>query len=126
MSSKLLEFFTEHEFFELEKDFNKICLVSDTDSDKAAVLVALEELTKQNFLVRKEFEAHTYFILFKPLTMHTQDVTVSVSLGVEIASILNAIFPDENRKCNPLNLSEEDIFHLLLITKNVLSDKDKK
>jgi len=126
MSSKLLEYFVSNEVFELEKDFQKVCLISDSESDQAAILVALEELAKQNFVVKKEYNNKTYWILFKPLTMHNEDVSISVALGVEISNLLNKVIPDENRKCNPLNISEENIFHLLMLAKNVEVESDNK
>jgi hypothetical protein len=123
-SSRLLEFFASNEYFELEKDFNKICLISDTDADKASILVALEELAKQNFIVKKEFDKRGYWILFKPLAMHNQEVSINVSLGIEIANILNKILSNEENKCNPLNISEEDIFNLTMIIKKVIPEKE--
>jgi hypothetical protein len=126
-SSKLIEFFTSHDYFDFKRDFKQICLISDTSADEVAVLAALEELVKQNFLVNKKIENQEFWVLVKPIPMHEQNVSISVALGLEISNILNnTILIDEERKCNPINLNEQDIFHLVMLIKNNLANFNDK
>ena len=114
-STRILDYFTKNDYFLLDNDFKKICLISDTDADKAAIIIAMEELAKQNFVFKREINGKEYWILSKPLLMQKQDVSISVELGVEISKIIDKIIPEGNEKCNPLNIQEGDIAHLIMI-----------
>ena len=50
-TGKLFEWFSEHDSFELEKDFMKIMeVVESPERDKAAFLAALESLGQSEFI----------------------------------------------------------------------------
>jgi len=114
-SNKLLEFFAENDYFQLDKHFNKVCLLSDTDADKAAVMLALEELAKQNFVSKKDMSGQEFWILVKPLSLNTLELSLSVITALSAASVINRYIKKEEDKANPLQLSEKDIVNLILI-----------
>lgn len=116
-SNKLIEYFAQNTHFEIGSDFKKVCLISDTDADEAAILIALEEMSKNNFVSRKEVGGKTFWILFKPLALQTQEVTISLVTALGMAETINKFINNDNEKVNPLNISEQDIVNLITVAK---------
>jgi hypothetical protein len=114
-NNKLLEYFSSNEYFELSKDFSKVVLISDTDADKAAIIMALEELEKQKIVVKKVFENREYWILFKPLAFQMQSFDLSLMTAIRIANTINKFIDKEEDKVSPMRISEQDIFNLTLL-----------
>jgi len=115
-SNKLVNFFTKNDYFQPEEHFKSICLISDTDADKACIDAALGSLEKAEVVVKKVFDDKTYWILIKPISLHSQDVQISVLLGAEISETLSEKLGEE-ANCNPLKITEMDILSLLLLVR---------
>jgi hypothetical protein len=122
-TTKLLEFFVKNDAFELGRDFKKIVLISDSDEYQASVLAALDELVKQGFIIKKDFNGTDWWILVSPLALNQQNITVPLSLSVEIGEFLNLVFPET--PVNPLQLNSNDIFLILSIAKKSLTFSQK-
>lgn len=116
-TNRLLEFFAKNDFFELAKDFKKIILISDTDADKASILIALEELSKQNFVIKKNINGHEYWVLYKPLVFHTQEIQISLMTALAISESINKFITEDNDKINPMRISEQDLITLTMLIK---------
>jgi hypothetical protein len=116
-TNKLIEFFAQNDTFYLEDDFKKIVLISDNDGDKAALLAGLDELTKQNLVIKKNFNDKDYWVLLRPLAMQNQDVSVPLALGLEISKLLNETEPKDPSRSDPLNLNSQDILNLFILAK---------
>lgn len=116
-STKLVEFFRQNDAFSMDADFKKIVLISDTEADEACVLAALDEIAKTGFVIKKHFNNKEYWILAKPLTFQIQSINIPLLLAIEISELINKIEPEDATRCNPLDITAEDIFHLLMLVK---------
>lgn len=114
-TNKLIEFFAANDFFELEKDFSKVVLVSLSEADKAAIIIALEELEKQRFVIKKVINEQEFWVLLKPLAYQVQELQISLMTAIAVSTILNKYIEKEEDKVSPLRISEQDIFNLTVV-----------
>ncbi len=114
-SNRLVEYFARNDFFHFGTDFPKVCLISDTDADKAAILIALEELAKQQFIIKKDINAQEFWVMVRPLGMQTQDVQISLLTGLQVAETINKYIVKDEDKISPMRISEQDILSLVSI-----------
>lgn len=124
-SNKLIEFFLKNDAFSIENDFNKICLISDTDADQAAVLAALDALTEQQLIIKKHFNKCDYWVLLQPLALKMQEVVLPITVAAEIANLINNFEPKDDTRCNPMNININDISNLLFLAKKTVDQKVK-
>lgn len=116
-TNRLIEYFASHDFFDFQADFVKVCLISDTDADKAAIIIALEELAKQQFVIKKDIKGVEYWVLYKPLGYQTQDIQINLMTALSVAEAINKYITKDEDKVSPLRISEQDILNLTSIAK---------
>jgi hypothetical protein len=120
-SNKLIEHFSSHDYFEMLEHFKKITLVSETEADKASLLLALEELAKQNIILKKDIKNQEFWVLVRPLTMQNYEISVTLPVAAEIAAIVAKYTDMEGRQPNPFNITERDLAYLVGIIKQTLN-----
>lgn len=111
-TNKLVEYFAQNSYFELESCFKRVILISDTDADKAAILLALEELAAQKFVALKEVDGKQWWVLMRPLSAQTLELQLSLMGALEISNALNKYVDQEEDKVSPFRVSERDIMNL--------------
>ena len=111
-TNKLIVYFSQKSYFELDSCFKKVILISDTDADKAAILIALDELASQKLIVKQEAEGKTWWVLMRPLSYQTYEVNLSLITGLEIANALNKFIDKDEDKVSPFRVTERDIVNL--------------
>jgi hypothetical protein len=114
-SERVLDWFLKNDYFNIDEHFKNVCLISDTDADKAALILALEELEKEKIILKKEFDKKEFWVLVSPLLNREQKIPSSLMTNLAIAQKVNSI--NNNSHCNPFSISENDLQTLLLAIK---------
>jgi len=116
----LFLFFVRNNAFNIKDNFKNIVLVSSNpELDQSIILLALEDLIKQD-IVRQSGD---WFILVQPLGNYTQNVLVSKPTVEAICEIMNELatqYKNDELLVDPLNLKERDIQNLIIIVQNTL------
>lgn len=117
-SSKLIEWFSEFDIFNEERDMLKLLTIIDNDDDEVVILSALKKLNEEGFVVaEKNKKGETIHILIKKLFFNQQQLTVNGTLALEISTRVNwfaeNITKNENDFSNPLSLTEADLVKLV-------------
>ena len=102
----------------LDDDFIEIVKISDCDSDKAAVALALKEMTENAVFKSVNIGQKEYHILTRDLQSITQSIELSAPVALEVSSVIASfceVIQDHKDECDPLNLTEKDIFNLTVI-----------
>tara|TARA_A100001201_G_C4030039_1_gene183303 strand:+ start:80 stop:511 length:432 start_codon:yes stop_codon:yes gene_type:complete len=121
-TSKVIDYLrsTKKTSIVLDDDFLDIVKISEEASDKAAVALALDEMEENQVFRKVELGDKKYYILTRDLESITQSVELSSPCAVEIASVIQSfceVINDFKDECDPLNLTEKDIFNLTVICK---------
>lgn len=116
-TNRLVQFFARNNFFEMETDFTKIMPVFDSDAYKASILIALENLERQQLIARKKVEETEFWVLIKPLALQEQNVQISLLTAISVAETINAFIANEQDHVNPMEISEKDIANLVALAK---------
>lgn len=112
----LLEFFAEKDCLKTPHDLYRI---SKLPEDEAALRLALEELATQKFVIKKDLNNEEYYVLYTPLSLHVQNLGISLATALDLAKLLNGHISKESQKVNPLRVSEQDIINLLMLVNSL-------
>jgi hypothetical protein len=119
-TGKLFEWFSEHDSFELEKDFMKIMeVVESPERDKSAFLAALTTFEQSDFVKMVEYKEVKRWVLVKNYEAFEQAVTVGGETSRGIATVLNTfcdVLGDQTDHCDATNIVEKDIRNLVGLT----------
>ena len=117
--SLLIEHFTSNDSFDIKKDLPSLAVVCSSKEEKKEIFsLALLELEQENILRKGEEK----WYLLKPFDSITQQVPISPRTSIEISNIINSFcesLEDFKDYCDPLEISEKDIFNLTLIVKHL-------
>ena len=117
--SHLIEQFTSNDSFDIKKDLPSLAVVCSSKEEKKEIFsLALLELEQENILRKGEEK----WYLLKPFDSITQQVPISPRTSIEISNIINSFcesLEDFKDYCDPLEISEKDIFNLTLIVKHL-------
>jgi len=126
-TNRLFEWFSEHDSFELERDFLEIMSVVDyPDEDKSAFIGALASFEEGGFVKMVEYKEVKRWILVKKYEAYEQNITIGPETSRGLALILNTmceVIDDQSDYCDSTNIVEKDIRNLVGIT-NYMSNKD--
>ena len=126
-TNKLFEWFSEHDSFELERDFLEIMSVVDyPEEDKSAFIGALAGFEENGFVKMVEYKKVRRWILAKKYEAYEQSVTIGPETSQGLALILNTmceVIDDQSDYCDPTNIVEKDIRNLVGIT-NYMSNRE--
>jgi hypothetical protein len=138
-TNMLFDWFSEHDSFELEKDFMKIIAVTETpEEDRSAFLCALDGFEQNAFVKSVEYKEARRWILAKSYSSYEQTVTVGPETCQGIAIIINSMcdsLGDQTDRCEVTNILEKDIRNLVGLTnymtnpqgeENISVDSDEK
>lgn len=129
-SNKLLNWFSKNNSFNVTGDFLKLVLISDTpETDKAALTCALKELERLDLLRSAEIAGELYYILIKPFSQFSQNVTISGKTAETISTIINTYcenVKDSENTCDKKSITERDIGNLITICLQVVEENKKK
>ena len=117
--SHLIEHFTSNDSFDIKKDLPSLAVVCSSKEEKKEIFsLALLELEQENILRKGEEK----WYLLKPFDSITQQVPISTRTSIEISNIINSFcesLEDFKDYCDPLEISEKDIFNLTFIVKHL-------
>lgn len=113
-SSKLIEWFSEFDIFNEERDMLKLLTIIDNDDDEIVILSALKKLNEEGFVItEKNKKGETIHILIKKLFFNQQQVTINGTLALEISTRINWFAENVTKNhsdfSNPLSLTENDL-----------------
>lgn len=118
-TNRLVQFFAQNDSFEIGTDMSKIVPVFDSNAFPAAILIALENLEKQEFIAKKEVEGKEFWVLLRPLAMQEQHVRISLLTAVALAETVNAFDNPEKERATPVAITEKDIAYLIALVKTL-------
>ena len=128
-TGRLFEWFSEHDSFELEKDFMKIMdVVESPERDKSAFLAALATFEQSDFVKVAEYKGVKRWVLVKKYDAFDQSVTVGPETSRGVAVILNTfcdVLGDRADYCDVTNIVEKDIRNLVGLT-NYMSNRESE
>jgi hypothetical protein len=115
----LFTYFAQNDSFDLQKDFNKIVLVSEEpEVDKQIVLLGLKEFEEQKLVSRLPIEGRDFFVLQQPLQQYSQTIELHYPTLEALAKVINQYCDEaDNQKdrVNPLNVTETDIQNTIIL-----------
>jgi len=127
---ELYKWFSEHHSFEINRDFPKIVLVSDTpEDDRAAFLSALKDYESSSLVSVSVWDDKKYWILKRPFESIPQNVSVGSGVAMGMSNIINnfcEMTGDDADRCDPKDITEKDITNLLAICNLALSEHEKE
>lgn len=116
--SHLIEHFNSNDSFDIKKDLISLAVVCSSKEEKEIFELALKELEQKDVLRKGQGK----WYLLKPLDSFVQEVSISPRTCSEISNIINAFcesLDDFKDYCDPLEVSERDVFNLTLIVKHL-------
>lgn len=127
-SSELYSWFSEHDTFCLDSDFIKVIAITESpEEDKAAFLCALRDFEKSKLILSSKINGTKYWILNKKFYSYTQNVQINPELALTLARIINKfceVMGDTTDLCDPANVEEKDIKHLIYIANVLVAEKN--
>ncbi len=124
----LFDYFKNHDTFNLNDDFNKIVIVTETpEMDKGIVLLALKEYQSQGLLsslYSKETSCWA-FVLNRPLEQYSQTVQLNYNTIKELTNFINEYCGEDDKDSlvDSFNITEKDIQTLIVIAYELLNDR---
>ena len=116
---KAYKWFEKNDYFELEKDFKKVVLITESEEeDKACLLCALNKLVEQKAISKGYMHGKDIYILNKPLDSLEQDVTIDAETALKVSEVINKFcdeIKDHKDVSDPSKITNKDIFNLSLI-----------
>jgi len=117
--SHLIEHFNSNDSFDIKKDLTSLAVICPSKEEKKEVFeLALKELEQKDVLRKGQDK----WYLLKPLDSFVQEVSISPRTCSEISNVINAFcesLDDFKDYCDPLEVSERDVFNLVLIVKHL-------
>ena len=128
ISIKLLEWFQTNDLFNTEKDFKKIILISENESqDKALLKAGLIHLEKKEIITYVKTEGEDLYFLNKNLDSLEQDVKIDQETAVKVSKVINRFcddISDHKDISDPTSIRAKDILHLALILEAWQNEKN--
>ena len=119
IQTKLFEYFSIHNTFEIERDFDDIITISlDRERDKIAIAMALELFIKNEVINCMVSKGKAYYILIRPFAASKQTLDLNGDTLQAISKTINSyceVINDKENLVNPLNITERDIRNLVFI-----------
>jgi hypothetical protein len=112
-SASLFSWFAEHDSFNMDNDFQKIVVVTESpDEDKAAINLGLKKWEEMNMVER----SGDYWVLSRKLATMEQNITINSETALIISTFNSKyaeLVKDNTYQCDPTNIQEKDIQILL-------------
>lgn len=130
-SLKLIDWFSENDYFNFPKDLNKLLVIHENENDKFPVLAALKNLTEESILasIDNSSEEKVYFLNRKFEQME-QEVKINGALACNIADRINwfcqEVIKDESEICDPKEIKSRDLWNILHVLDFLKKTVDNK
>lgn len=130
-SLKLIDWFSENDYFNFPKDLNKLLVIHENENDKFPVLAALKNLTEESILasIDNSSEEKVYFLNRKFEQME-QEVKINGALACNIADRINwfcqEVIKDESEICDPKEIKSRDLWNILHVLDFLKKSVDSK
>lgn len=130
-SLKLIDWFSENDYFTFPKDLNKLLVIHENENDKFPVLAALKNLTEESILasIDNSSEEKIYFLNRKFEQME-QEVKINGALACNIADRINwfcqEVIKDESEICDPKEIKSRDLWNILHVLDFLKKTVDNK
>jgi len=128
---KLYTWFQKNESVVLDRDFQKIVLIStNEEEDYACFIAALKDLEGQGMVSRETRKDTEYWILKQPFSSFEQSVKINSHLAKQIAEEINNFcdqIQDHTDQCDVSSITERDIGNIVFMyqtAKNSLYEKN--
>ncbi|MAF24568.1 hypothetical protein CL634_03195 [bacterium] len=122
-SIKLFTWYSEHDSFEMEKNFLEVMLVSDGEAqDKAAINCALKDLEEGNLIQSSKIDEREIWTLQKPFSSFSQTVEISADLALALSEAINEFceaIEDKTDLCVPTSIIPKDIQNLVFLYRHL-------
>ena len=117
-SAQLYQWFSEKDAFSLNKDYNKLILISENpEADIAAIECSLESLEEMGVIKSKEIDEEKYWVLIKKFSSIEQSVNISAPTALHLHTIVQmyteVLGLESKYACDPTDIKEVDIKALL-------------
>ncbi len=108
-SLKLINWFSENDYFNYPKDLNKLLVIHEDDNDKYPVVCALNNLLSENFVAcESNPDGEKIYFLNRKLEQMEQDIKINGALACNIADRVNwfcqEVIKDDSETCDPKEL----------------------
>lgn len=130
-SLKLIDWFSENDYFNFPKDLNKLLVIHENENDKFPVLAALKNLTEESILASMDnsSEEKIYFLNRKFEQME-QEIKINGALACNIADRINwfcqEVIKDESEICDPKEIKSRDLWNILHVLDFLKKTVDNK
>lgn len=130
-SLKLIDWFSENDYFNFPKDLNKLLVIHENENDKFPVLAALKNLTEESILasIDNSSEEKIYFLNRKFEQME-QEIKINGALACNIADRINwfcqEVIKDESEICDPKEIKSRDLWNILHVLDFLKKTVDNK
>lgn len=130
-SLKLIDWFSENDYFNFPKDLNKLLVIHENENDKFPVLAALKNLTEESILasIDNSSEEKVYF-LNRKFEQIEQEVKINGALACNIADRINwfcqEVIKDESEICDPKEIKSRDLWNILHVLDFLKKTVDNK
>lgn len=130
-SLKLIDWFSENDYFNFPKDLNKLLVIHENENDKFPVLAALKNLTEESILASMDnsSEEKIYFLNRKFEQME-QEIKINGTLACNIADRINwfcqEVIKDESEICDPKEIKSKDLWNILHVLDFLKKTVDNK
>ena len=130
-SLKLIDWFSENDYFNFPKDLNKLLVIHENENDKFPVLAALKNLTEESILasIDNSSEEKVYFLNRKFEQME-QEIKINGALACNIADRINwfcqEVIKDESEICDPKEIKSRDLWNILHVLDFLKKTVDNK
>ena len=130
-SLKLIDWFSENDYFNFPKDLNKLLVIHENENDKFPVLASLKNLTEESLLASMDnsSEEKIYFLNRKFEQME-QEIKINGALACNIADRINwfcqEVIKDESEICDPKEIKSKDLWNILHVLDFLKKSVDNK
>ena len=112
-TANLYNWFSENDTFNMDKNFSKVVLLTETpEEDKAALELGLKRWEEMSMIEK----SGDYWVLSKKLSTMEQNI----SIGCDVAAVISEfttkyaeLINDNSYACDPMDIKEKDIQALL-------------
>ena len=129
-SLKLIDWFSENDYFNFPKDLNKLLVIHENENDKFPVIAALKNLLEENIIaIEEDLNGDKIYFLNRKFEQMEQEIKINGSLACNIADRINwfcqEIIKDESEICNPKEIKSRDLWNILHILDFLKKEVDK-
>lgn len=131
IKSQLIGHFLTKDSFVLAEDFSKIEFPPEFADNKREILIsAMDDLEELKIVSRIENEKKLVgWLLSAPIGSNGQEVSITLPLAQHISETINIYLKQNNipnNTCDPLNITEKDLWTLLTILHDVFENNNEK